>query len=148
MRFVAAEFDLTTPGLLPVARFGATRIYENTEVYPRMWIQPAGPVALAEIRSVSNLEIQPDRLIAEVQGPGMVVVSEVMYPGWKARIDGVPASITVVDGLIRGVEIPAGEHAIEFYFQPTDLFAGIFVGVLAWVVVSGCFLAIYRRRSS
>lgn len=146
VRFVAAEFDLAASGLLPVARFGNTRIYENKEFYPRMWIQPAGFVAQTEIRNVSSLEIQPDRISAMVQGPGMVVASEVMYPGWKAMVDGKPVNINTVDGLFRGVEIPAGEHFIEFYFQPTDLYAGVMVGVLAWVFLAGCFLAKYRRR--
>ena len=40
--------------------------------------------------------------------------SEVFYKTWKAYIDGVEVPIVRVDYILRGLEIPAGDHIIEF----------------------------------
>jgi hypothetical protein len=48
-----------------------------------------------------------------------VTFSEAMYPGWKARLDGKPVEIFPANFLFRGVYVPAGEHRVEFEFQPS-----------------------------
>jgi uncharacterized membrane protein YfhO len=64
-----------------------------------------------------------------------------MYPGWQARVDGAPAPLEPVDGLLRGVPLPAGEHRVEIDFRPAVLRAGLLVtgagllallGILRW----------------
>ncbi len=47
------------------------------------------------------------------------VFSEIYYPaGWYASIDGEPADIIRANYVLRGLNIPAGEHVVEFSFQP------------------------------
>lgn len=49
---------------------------------------------------------------------GLAVFSEVYYPEhWKATIDGKPADIIKVNYMLRGLDIPAGEHKVEFVYQ-------------------------------
>ena len=147
VRFVAAEFDLNTPGLFPVARFGDTRVYENTAFYPRMWVQSGRQISHTGIKTVAELSVDPDRLRARAEGPGVVVASEIMYPGWKVRLDNEPATILTVEGLFRGVEIPDGEHIIEFYYQPPELLAGVGIGLLVWALIAGFTFYMYRKRA-
>ncbi|MCX6273373.1 MAG: hypothetical protein NTU44_19565 [Bacteroidetes bacterium] len=64
---------------------------------------------------------KPDQLIYETTSPDkqFAVFSEIYYPkGWKASIDNIPASFTCVNYLLRGMEIPAGNHSVEFRFDP------------------------------
>lgn len=57
--------------------------------------------------------------------PGIVVLCDVMYPGWRAYVDGQPAAILKADGIFRGVKVPAGEHRVSFRFEPEPLRRGM-----------------------
>jgi len=50
---------------------------------------------------------------------GFVVFSEIFYPyGWISTIDGVETPHHRVNYILRGMEVPKGEHIIEFRFDP------------------------------
>ena len=51
---------------------------------------------------------------------GFLVLSELFYPGgWNARVNGEPVEILRTNFALRGLELPAGEHQIEFYYSPS-----------------------------
>lgn len=54
-------------------------------------------------------------------GPGFGVFSEIYYnqknANWEASIDGKPATVLQVNYMLRGLEIPAGEHKIKFVYK-------------------------------
>ena len=56
---------------------------------------------------------------AKTDEEGLVVFSEVYYPqGWVSLINGVAVDHFQVNYILRGMEIPRGEHVIEFIFDP------------------------------
>lgn len=63
---------------------------------------------------------------------GFAVFSEVYYQdGWVAIIDGKTAPIIRVDYVLRGLQIPAGKHTIEFKFEPQVVKTGSTIALIS-----------------
>ncbi|SMD32390.1 hypothetical protein SAMN04488029_0735 [Reichenbachiella faecimaris] len=76
---------------------------------------------------IKLLEYKPNYLkySASNSSYGIGVFSEVFYPeGWIATIDGEEAGILRVNYILRALEIPEGEHVIEFRFEPASYTIG------------------------
>ncbi len=63
-------------------------------------------------------------LRAKLARPGLLVLSEGYYPGWRASVDGREAPVVRVNVMMRGVALPAGEHEIEFRFRSRSIEVG------------------------
>jgi hypothetical protein len=138
VRYVAAEFPIQAEGLIERERVGSTFVYENQFALPRAFV---GDTA-------ADIVIQtPDRVIVKADGPGALTLSQVYYPGWQATVDGRPVAISVVDSLMS-VSLDAGQHAIEFVFDPWTVKVGVMVSVAGWggLVVIG-LVSRWRRKT-
>jgi hypothetical protein len=133
VRFVAAEYQLASDELLPVARFGQTQIYENSLVKPPAWVQMPDLPAGEGISSTPIPDITPNRITLAADGPGLLVLSEINYPGWVVRVDNTKANIIPAAGILRAVDLPAGRHKIVFSYEPMSMYAGIVLAAAAWL---------------
>lgn len=71
-----------------------------------------------------------------------IIVSDVFYPGWKAYIDGVETEIHKTNYILRGVEVPGGEHKLELKFSPISFKNGLGMSLIGVFLVFGIlFLA-------
>jgi hypothetical protein len=52
----------------------------------------------------------------------LAVFSEVYFPYWNVYVDGKESKLFPVNYILRGMEIPAGKHTIEFKFEPNFLY--------------------------
>jgi hypothetical protein len=57
----------------------------------------------------------------ESSANGVLVLHDIHYPGWEARVDGERRPILRANLLFRGVEIGPGRHRVEFHFRPMSL---------------------------
>jgi hypothetical protein len=63
---------------------------------------------------------------------GFAVFSEMYYKnGWNATVDGKAAEIVRVDYALRGLNIPAGKHTIEFRFEPQVVKTGSTIALVS-----------------
>lgn len=92
---------------------------------------------------VSFLAYEPNELAYEVESEkgGVVVFSEIFYPGWKAEVDGAEAELGRVNYVLRALKVPAGKHKVTMSFKPASVAATNTVGVTALVVVLLLFAA-------
>ena len=88
----------------------------------------------------------------ESKNGGLVVFSEIYYPGWKATIDGAPAEIGRANYVLRAMTVPAGKHKIEMVYDPQSLHTTEAVATTAFILlVLGFLFAIFmewKRKKS
>jgi hypothetical protein len=62
--------------------------------------------------------------------PSLLVLTDLFYPGWTAKVNGKAVPIHKAYGFARAVEVPEGEVEVEFLFRPTGWLASLIaVGV-------------------
>lgn len=77
--------------------------------------------------SIKITERQNDKITyaSNAATPQFAVFSEIYYNrGWDAYIDGKKTEYAKVDYLLRGIELPAGKHTVEFRFEPKAYYMG------------------------
>ena len=95
---------------------------------------------------------EPNELSYEVNSGkgGVVVFSEIYYPGWTATVDGQPAELGRVNYILRALNVKPGKHDVVLTFKPksvntTEAIAYVSYIILILVVLGAAFME-YRRR--
>ena len=83
----------------------------------------------------------------------VALFSEIYYPaGWQAYIDGNPVDHFRANYVLRGLQIPAGEHEIRFHFRPDSYIRGNRVslaGSLLLLLISAGYAAMmFSKRKT
>ncbi len=68
---------------------------------------------------------------------GILVLSEVYYPGWRAWLDEREVEVFRANFLFRAIELPAGTHRVRFAYDPTSfkIGEGLFIATCAALMV-------------
>ena len=95
---------------------------------------------------VKLTQYKPNNLTYEVTSNkgGVIVFSEIYYPGWTATIDGQPAELGRVNYILRALNVKPGTHKVVLDFHPTSLkttetIAYVGYGVLLILLLAGLF---------
>lgn len=88
-----------------------------------------------------NISSQGMEYFVNTGTSGILVTSELYYPGWEVYVNGEKSTVLVVDGTNRGVVVPAGESTVEFFYRPWELRVG---RILQAVGAGLCFVLLNR----
>jgi len=77
---------------------------------------------------------------------GLLIVSDNVFPGWKAYVDGRPVEIHQPYLTLRGILLEPGEHTIEMRYRPTSVIAGAALTGLGVLLVIGILAFDHSRR--
>jgi hypothetical protein len=151
-------------------------VYERPRALPRAWVVPQvavmgdaaalarihepdfDPRAVALVNSplacegvggeVEIVRYEGNRIEAQVRGGGgLLVFSEMHYPGWRAEVDGEPVQLVRADYVLRGACVPAGEHRVALVYDPPLLKIGLVITSFVLLSILGIFIwPLLRRR--
>lgn len=94
---------------------------------------------------ITSYGINALALDVEAKRNGMLVLSEVWYPGWTATVDGAEAKVLRADWSLRGIPVAAGRHTVEVRFEPAPFRRGAVVTLVA-LLAAAAGLAAARFR--
>ena len=104
---------------------------------------------------VKLTQYKPNNLTYEVKSNkgGVVVFSEIYYPGWTATIDGQPAELGRVNYLLRALNVKAGNHKVVLDFHPTSIkktetVAYVGYAVLLILLIVGIWVEIKKNKKA
>jgi len=113
---------------------------------PRLF-DAASPAALpmGETGSSRIVSWRPDfvRIEAEAPADGYVVLVDTYDPGWRATVDGKPASIVRANVAFRAVAVTRGRHTVDFLYRPRPVVWGLTV---AGLTLAGLLAALAAGR--
>jgi len=96
---------------------------------------------------------EPNQLKYDVNSGkgGVIVFSEIYYPGWTATVDGQPAELGRVNYILRALNVKPGKHEVVLSFFPrsvqtTETIAYVAYGVLILVVLGAIVMEVRRKR--
>lgn len=72
----------------------------------------------------------------ESNGSGVLVFSEIYYPGWTATIDGNPVEVGRVNYVLRAISYPGGKHKVVLEFRPSTETMTTGVAYIALVLIA------------
>ena len=138
----------------PTPEAGRRMIQEQLPDFRHLGYTLAAPPQLESCFATDKVVLtarSTDRVVihANMSCGGMVVLSDVFFPGWQAEVDGHSTPIYEVNEAMRGVIVPRGDHRITMRYRPASALAG---GLLTLMGLTGAVLwgklSAYRRRST
>jgi len=145
VKYLAAAYPVNSPDWQEASRADDTWIYENLHFRPRAWIQPGTDSFAAEWQAVTITSIMPGKVQLNVEGPGLVVLSDSYYPGWRVSVDGSQGELLRVANILMGVSIDSGVHLIEFSYFPKLIHVGAAVSASVWMLIILVMVFSFRR---
>jgi len=66
---------------------------------------------------------------------GVLFLSDALYPGWNAYIDGKKTKIFQADYAFRAVPITRGRHTVVFRYEPLSFFIGALISTVSVMII-------------
>ncbi|HEU0168386.1 MAG TPA: oligosaccharide flippase family protein, partial [Chloroflexota bacterium] len=174
VKYVLTTGTLPSPNFRRVYSGPDGNVYQNERVLPRAFVAGSSlvaPAATEELQALTQVDLASTVIVPKpvgqqgtsgpatvtsytarkvdvrASGPGVLVLTDTNYPGWKVSVDGQPAELLTADYAFRGVDLPPGQHAVEFTFSPTSVIVGgLISGLTLAVILLAAVAYAYQRR--
>jgi hypothetical protein len=154
---VSAVDERTKAVLFPSNKardFAHSAVVETEQPLDEWAASSAGDTAVENKESCRITHYDPQRIVIETHlaRPGLLVLSDAWFPGWKAIVTAEGTSrespIYRTDRVLRGVWLSAAEQTVEFRFQPASYVRGAVISVMSWLIFGLVGLAFVAKRKT
>jgi hypothetical protein len=111
-------------------------------------VEPVSSQSTPSFDQVTIISYEPERIIieADLASEGYLILTDTCYPGWRARVDGKESFIIRANLLFRAINLSAGQHRVEFSYEPASLRIGAAISLATLlVIVVGLWWPVQRR---
>jgi hypothetical protein len=104
--------------------------------------EKSSPASEGPAESCKITHYDPQRVVvtAQLARPGLLVLSDAWFPGWRAVVttggSSREAPIYRTNRVLRGVWLPAGTSEIEFRYQPASFVRGAIISGCSWFLLA------------
>jgi len=143
-RIHAADFE-------PLTAFVPQAELDRLPAQLRAAVSAGGPgPENADVR-IEHCAANRVELRADTQAPGLLVLSDTWFPGWRALVNGSEEPLLRVNHTLRGVALGPGSSRVEFVYRPRSFIVGLAITaltalVLAVMLLAGPLRALCRHR--
>jgi hypothetical protein len=142
-------FLATDVKTIPDARMSTELFSPTTDLSKTIFLSETLPFTPTQTGTKSVADITaytPNRVVISVitDSPAMLFLSDSYYPGWNAYVDGKQTKIYRADYAFRAVAVSAGNHTVEFRYEPMSWKIGMTLSVFGLFV---CAYLVRSRRS-
>jgi hypothetical protein len=102
--------------------------------------------AVAGRASITEYTLNGMRLDVETPRQGLLLLSEIHYPCWKAAVDGKKAPLYRADYALRAIEVPAGKHVVSCYYDDPAFNKGRNISLISLFAVLGAIGIGWKRK--
>ncbi|HRQ41678.1 MAG TPA: YfhO family protein [Chloroflexota bacterium] len=115
---------------------------------PSFVVGDSSPSTGDESPTTNVSQYEPGQVVVETNSDAerLLLLTEAHYPGWRATVNGEPATIYQADGYFQGVFVPAGEHEVQFEFAPDSVGHGRNLSIIALIIWSFLIVALVIGR--
>ena len=131
VKYLITVNEVNSPNLALVF-YDRLKIYRNKTMFPRAYFIPVKPrITSFNSPGVKIIKYSPNRIIVTVNTDlsGQLVLSEIVYPGWRVFVDGKEKKINVANDIFRAVALDIGNHQVEFIYSPLEFRYGALISI-------------------
>lgn len=125
------------------------RTWENPDPETLSVVEPlpGQPAPAAGRGTAAIVRYEPDRVELEVEAEeaGLLTVSEIHDPGWRAFVDGAETAVWRTNTAFRGVLIPEGRHRLTFEYRSLSFRIGVWTCLATLLLI---LLVLVKTRAS
>lgn len=125
VKYLLSTHKLHHEDLQPVMSEEGVILYRNNGVKERAFFLPhrSGLDSLDEIRNAVSADVRYEneteaKVEYEAPREGLLVLTDIAYPGWTVEVNGEEVPLLKVARLFRGVELKPGRNQIVFQYRP------------------------------
>jgi len=101
--------------------------------------------AYSEITGITRQNQHSLRIDMNATRPVVLVLSEIVFPGWRAQVDGKSTSIYRLNYALHGIVVQPGTHRIELIYRPDSLLIGAAMSVATALLLFSLILSRQRH---